>query len=71
MGMSKKPLGQPDYSRSNLAEPLGHVPWGLCGNREDHKPHLCVGSPVGDFFCTARQQDRPPYSRERKRDALG
>jgi hypothetical protein len=67
----EQPTPKPKDRRPALGEPLMHVPWGLCGNRSDHEPHLCIGSPVGDFFCTARQQDRLPYSRERKRDALG
>ncbi len=54
--------------REPFGAPVTHLPWGLCGNREDHEPHLSIGSPVGDFFCTARQQDRLPYSRERRRN---
>ena len=48
--------------------PLMHVPWGLCGNRDEHKPHLVLGEALGDFFCTARQQDRLPYAAERRRN---
>jgi hypothetical protein len=53
--------------RKGFKDPVTNVPWGLCGNREDHEPHLAIGSPVGDFFCTARQEDRLPYAAEERR----
>ncbi len=43
------------------------LPRGLCGNRQDHDPHPVYGSTVGDFWCTARQEDRLPYAAERRR----
>jgi hypothetical protein len=54
--------------KRGLGWPLTNVPWGLCGNRKDHDPHMVTDSAVcGVFYCTARQSDRLPYSRERKR----
>ncbi len=63
----EQPTAKPK-DRPNVGAPINHLPWGLCGNREGHEPHICVGSPVGDFFCTARQQDRLPYAAERRRE---
>lgn len=45
---------------------LVDLPTGLCGNREDHEPHLVQGAAVGDFWCGADQSTRLPYSRERE-----
>lgn len=53
--------------RPSIGEPLINVPWGLCGNRADHKPHLVTDSAVAPaFFCTARQEDRLPYAAEQR-----
>jgi hypothetical protein len=59
-----------DVCAGDCARQAGIVelPHGLCGNRQDHDPHPVHGSTVGDFFCTARQEDRLPYAAERRRD---
>lgn len=49
----------------------GSLPPGLCGNRGDHDPHPVYGSTVGNFFCTARQEDRLPYAADRRRERRG
>jgi len=40
---------------------------GLCGNREEHSPHVVVDSTVGPFICSADQSTRLPYAAERAR----
>jgi len=44
-----------------------HLPEGLCGNREDHEPHLLKWAAVanGPMWCHANQSVRVPYARER------
>lgn len=50
------------------AEPAVPVPEGLCGNREDHDPHLVEFAPVanGPLWCHADQSRRLPYALERR-----
>ena len=55
--------------RTDLDAPL---PRGLCGNREEHEPHVHRSRTLGVFWCTARQKDRLPGAweyarRERER----
>ena len=45
----------------------GREPDGLCGNREDHPPHLHDSKTLGVFWCTANQEDREPWRSERRR----
>lgn len=55
------------WSQPGVGAPLTNVPWGLCGNRDDHAPHLVTDSAVAPaFFCTARQEDRLPFAAERR-----
>lgn len=42
------------------------LPEGLCGNREDHAPHVHDSTSLGRFFCHADQAKRLPYAMERK-----
>lgn len=40
---------------------------GLCGNREDHEPHIHRSTVSGnDIYCHADQSRRLPYAMERK-----
>lgn len=45
----------------------GEEPDGLCGNRDDHRPHLHDSPTLGRFWCTADQNRREPYRSERRR----
>lgn len=45
----------------------GEEPDGLCGNRDDHWPHLHDSPTLGRFWCTADQDRREPYRSERRR----
>lgn len=45
----------------------GEEPDGLCGDREDHRPHLHDSATLGRFWCTADQDQREPYRSERRR----
>lgn len=47
----------------------GEEPDGLCGNKEDHTPHLYDSASLGRFWCTAIQADREPFRSERRRAA--
>jgi hypothetical protein len=40
---------------------------GLCANRDDHEPHKHTSTTLGDFWCTADQDEREPYRSERRR----
>jgi hypothetical protein len=42
------------------------MPVGLCGNREDHEPHLHHSRSLGKFWCSADQETRLPYAADRK-----
>lgn len=44
-------------------EPL---PEGLCGNREDHGPHVHNSTSLGRFWCHADQARRLPFAMERR-----
>ena len=37
------------------------LPDGLCGNREDHDPHMVTTGSLAPFRCTADQSARLPY----------
>jgi hypothetical protein len=41
-------------------------PTGLCGNREDHDPHMHESTSLGVFWCEADQSKRLPYAMERR-----
>jgi hypothetical protein len=41
----------------------------LCGNRNDHSPHIHDSGSLGRFWCTADQSTRLPYAAERRREA--
>lgn len=51
------------------------IPTGLCGNREDHQPHIVKKSTLGNrdydgmFYCHADQSQRLPSAAERRRQA--
>lgn len=45
----------------------GEEPDGLCGNRDDHRPHLHDSPTLGRFWCTADQDQREPHRSERRR----
>lgn len=47
----------------------GEEPDGLCGNKEDHDPHLHDSASLGRFWCTADQSQREPFRSERRRAA--
>jgi hypothetical protein len=40
---------------------------GLCGNREEHDPHLHRSASLSEFWCTADQSQREPGRSERLR----
>lgn len=42
------------------------VPVGLCGNKEDHDPHIHESRSLGTYFCHADQSRRLPYCLEEK-----
>lgn len=41
-------------------------PRGLCGNRDDHAPHLHDSAGLGRFWCDADQSKRLPFAMERQ-----
>ena len=45
------------------------IPTDLCGNRDDHEPHLIehVAAADGPMFCHADQTKRLPYAAEQRR----
>jgi hypothetical protein len=45
----------------------GLEPDGLCGNRDEHVPHLHDSETLGRFWCTADQSHREPGRSERAR----
>lgn len=45
------------------------LPRGLCGNRDDHHPHIHHSTTLGTFWCTADQSQREPWRSERRRRA--
>lgn len=47
--------------------PEERLPEGLCGNREDHEPHVHESATLGRFWCSADQSKRLPYAAERRR----
>lgn len=60
-------MPKPKDRREPFGAPVTNLPWGLCGNRADHAPHLVTNSAVAPaFFCTARQEDRLPYAAEHR-----
>lgn len=44
------------------------LPDGLCGNRDDHRPHRQDSESLGTFWCHADQSKREPYRSERLRN---
>lgn len=42
------------------------TPEGLCGNRQDHEPHVHESESLGRFRCHADQTKRLPFALERK-----
>lgn len=42
------------------------TPEGLCGNRQDHEPHVHESESLGRFYCHADQTKRLPFAMERK-----
>lgn len=46
-------------------------PRGLCGNRDNHAPHLHDSAGLGRFWCDADQSKRLPFAMERKADQSG
>lgn len=47
---------------------LGPYVEGLCGNKEDHIPHLHQSKTLGTFWCHADQSQRLPYAAEMRRN---
>lgn len=43
------------------------LPHGLCGNRDDHEPHVHESATLGTFWCTADQTTRLPFAAEARR----
>lgn len=41
-------------------------PVGLCGNRDDHAPHLHDSTSFGRMWCEADQTKRLPFAMERR-----
>lgn len=46
--------------------PESVYPHGLCGNRQDHEPHVHDSPSLGTFWCHADQAKRLPFAMERK-----
>lgn len=46
-------------------------PWGLCANKDDHRPHPVFEGTLAPFFCTAHQDSREPYRSEQRRAKNG
>lgn len=46
--------------------PHGPLPSGLCGNREDHEPHVHDSASLGRFYCHADQAKRLPFAMGKK-----
>lgn len=40
---------------------------GLCGNREEHNPHVHQSASLGVFYCHADQSKRLPFAAEKRR----
>lgn len=59
-----------DRSPTQVAEDAG-MPLGLCGDRDEHAPHLHQSRSLGKFWCTADQEQRLPYAAERERSQRG
>ena len=57
-------------SPTQVAEDAG-MPLGLCGDRDEHAPHLHRSRSLGKFWCTADQEQRLPYAAERERSQKG
>ena len=58
-----------DMITIGASQPYPEPPVGLCGNRDDHEPHLVESAAVaggGPFWCHADQSKRLPYVLERK-----
>lgn len=41
-------------------------PNGLCGNKDDHAPHLVERAAIGTYWCHADQTKRLPWALERR-----
>lgn len=48
-------------------KPKTGPPIGLCGNKEDHQPHLVETGSLAPFWCCADQEQRLPFRLERER----
>lgn len=46
-------------------------PHGLCGNKQDHEPHVYHSGSLGTFWCHADQVKRLPFAAERRRQNNG
>jgi len=42
-------------------------PWGLCANKDNHRPHPVYEGSLAPFFCSAHQESREPYRSEVRR----
>lgn len=42
------------------------VPYGLCANREEHRPHPVFTGSLAPYWCTADQSERLPFAAERR-----
>jgi hypothetical protein len=57
-----------DEAWAALEAPRGvGMPQGLCGNREEHRPHRHDSVSLGAFWCTADESQRLPFAAERRR----
>lgn len=55
-----------DRSPTQVAADAG-MPVGLCGNRDDHEPHLHHSRSLGKYWCSADQTTRLPYAAENRK----